>query len=99
MPVPYVNGHNARGPRTWTEAPTGCWEWDGTLSVEGYGVFRENYRQIKAHRWTYEQFVGPIPDGLTIDHLCRNRRCVNPAHLEPVTAGENARRSYPRVKR
>jgi hypothetical protein len=47
---------------------------------------------IRAHRFAYELLVGPIPEGLVIDHLCRNRRCVNPAHLEPVTAEENWRR-------
>lgn len=70
---------------------SGCWAWKGSL-VGGYGSFFANKRVVKAHRWSYEQFVGPIPDGLELDHLCRNTCCVNPAHLEPVTHAENVRR-------
>lgn len=67
----------------------GCWEWLGKRTAAGYGQFRCENRQLYAHRWSYEHHVGPIPDGLTIDHLCRNRCCVNPGHLEPVTSHEN----------
>lgn len=74
-------------------SPTGfCWEWTGTLDVEGYGRVTIHGRQWRAHRAVYEALVGPIPKGLTIDHLCRNRSCVNPDHLEPVTSNENMRR-------
>lgn len=75
--------------------PTGfCWEWRGTITHEGYGVVSVLGQQHKAHRRAYELLVGPIPEGLHIDHLCRNRACVNPDHLEPVTALVNARRGF-----
>jgi hypothetical protein len=72
---------------------TPCWIWQGKIAVTGYGMryMGEDIEEL-AHRVYYEWFVGPIPRGLTIDHLCRVRACVNPAHMEPVTRGENVRR-------
>ncbi|WP_033356238.1 HNH endonuclease signature motif containing protein, partial [Kitasatospora aureofaciens] len=63
-----------------------------------YGQFNLHGRTYSAHRYAYTQLVGPIPDGLVIDHLCRNPSCVNPAHLEPVTHAENMRRSEPAMR-
>jgi len=73
---------------------SGCWEWTRSINVDGYGDIRAGGGQHRryAHRFAYELLVGPIPDGLELDHLCRNRCCCNPAHLEPVTHAENMRR-------
>jgi hypothetical protein len=73
-------------------ADTGCWEWQGTLSVRGYGRIKIAGASKSVHRVSYAEFVGPLVDGLTIDHLCRNRRCCNPLHLEQVTSAENTLR-------
>ena len=70
-------------------ADNGCWIWKGaTTGKSGYGAFYAGQR-ITAHRFAYETFIGPVPEGLDVDHLCRNRLCVNPDHLEPVTRREN----------
>lgn len=75
-----------------TKTANGCWLWQHTDRA-GYGTyFFADGRRWLPHRWSYEHFRGPIPDGLEIDHLCRNRACVNPDHLEPVTRVENALR-------
>lgn len=75
-----------------TERADGCWIWDGCLNSWGYGRFNVGEEYVAAHRFAYTQFKGPIPDGLTIDHLCRNRNCVNPNHLEAVTVKVNVLR-------
>lgn len=69
-----------------------CWIWAKHLNGDGYGVIRVGGRIQMAHRVSYEVHVGPIPDGLVIDHLCRNRACMRPDHLEPVSHAENVRR-------
>lgn len=68
---------------------SGCWEWVASAYPAGYGSFWLRGKLRRAHRVAYSHWVGPIPDGYTIDHLCRNRLCVNPKHLEPVTNREN----------
>ncbi|WP_431800363.1 HNH endonuclease [Microbacterium kunmingense] len=66
-----------------------CWLWMGTKTVAGYGMFR----RTTAHRFAYEDMIAPIPENLTLDHLCRTRGCVNPYHLDPCPREENARRA------
>lgn len=70
-----------------------CWPWTAYRDSKGYGHVSVNGATRPAHRVAYELLVRPIPDGLTIDHLCLNTGCVNPAHMEPVTASENSRRA------
>lgn len=71
-----------------------CWVWNGGLDNHGYGAYRMPGKgRVKAHRVAYQQMVGPVPEGLELDHLCRNPACVRPEHLEPVTHAENVRRA------
>lgn len=69
-----------------------CWNWLGCKDTNGYGYLSYMYKNYMAHRITYQRLIGSIPKGLQLDHLCRNRHCVNPNHLEPVTTQENTRR-------
>src|SRR5437867_3034751 len=70
-----------------------CWLWQGNIGLNGYGTMSINYKIHYAHRLAYELSKGQIPNGHQLDHLCRNRICVNPKHLESVTFSENLRRS------
>jgi hypothetical protein len=84
-----------RVDRFWAKAvqqPSGCWEWSGSVSPYGYGILVIRRRPTRAHRVAYELKYGRIPQGLVIDHLCRNTKCVNPAHLEAVTNTVNVLR-------
>lgn len=71
------------------EPNTGCWLWLCAVNETGYGRFTHGGKSFFAHRYVYEIHKGPVPDGLVLDHLCRQRSCVNPDHLEPVTQREN----------
>lgn len=77
--------------RFWTKVDKSgdCWLWKASLTYDGYGQFFIKGKRWRAHRWSYTQANGEIPEGLEIDHLCRVRACVNPAHLEAVTRREN----------
>lgn len=74
--------------------PTGCLVWQGKRDKQGYGrMYAYGTNSYLAHRFAYEQFIGPIPEGMQVDHLCRNQSCVNPEHLEAVTPLVNTHRS------
>lgn len=68
-----------------------CWLWQGQRNNQGYGGLKVQGVEVKAHRFAYELLVGPIPDGLVIDHTCLVKHCVRPEHLQPLTQAENAR--------
>jgi len=89
----------------YTVLANGCWQWNAAKIGRGYGVMQAGPGSRLAHRLSYEHFIAPIPEGLTIDHLCQNKACVNPEHLEPVTnvvnnlrgssaAAKNARKTH-----
>ena len=77
----------------------GCWEWGAGKQSRGYGMCWNGEKAVLAHRFSFEVHKGEIPEGLVIDHLCRNRSCVNPDHLEAVSQRENVRRgNSPRLR-
>jgi hypothetical protein len=91
-PLRFIRGHNGRKKILWKETPSGCWEWLLCRDRLGYGWKWNNGKHTPAHRFVYESFCGKIPDGKELDHLCKNRSCVNPKHLEAVTHTVNVRR-------
>lgn len=103
QPLPFLHGHGNAVRRLGLDRyeiadcghDTPCWLWTGQIAQRtGYGQTRVRSRKVGAHRAMYEREVGPIPDGLELDHLCRVRVCVNPAHLEAVTRSVNVQRGY-----
>lgn len=97
--MPWQAGNIGRPPRPleerlWSkvDASGDCWLWTAHVA-DGYGYIRDGTKTCRVHRVVWELLVGPIPDGMQLDHLCRVRRCVNPDHLEPVTGRENRLRS------
>lgn len=71
----------------------GCWQWGGYVQNAGYASFSTSRETILAHRWSYRYFVGKIKAKMTLDHLCRNKLCVNPDHLEQITRTQNIQRA------
>jgi hypothetical protein len=91
VPRRFISGHQRR---TFSvlyiiNDETGCWEWQGFKNERGYGSITVDGKSKRTHKHFYETLVGPIPTGMVLDHLCRNRGCVNPDHLEVVTNKEN----------
>lgn len=83
-----------REQRFWAKVDrtSGCWLWTASRDLNGYGQFWNGERVVPAHRWAYENFVEAVPVELVLDHLCRNRACVRPEHLDPVPQSANAAR-------
>lgn len=78
---------------SYAEHSEGCWLWAKTVNNRGYGVITVHYKHVLAHRFSHELYIGPIPEGHEVDHLCKSRPCVNPEHLEAVTRQVNVARS------
>jgi hypothetical protein len=99
-PLKYIVNHHRRGAGIKSnfekayviDEKTGCWNWQHYVGRSGYGSVTISGRTLAAHRYSYERYKGPIQKGTSLDHLCRNRACVNPEHLEPVIAAVNTQR-------
>jgi hypothetical protein len=108
--MPYVDDKTLTRWKAHVEFSTGCWTWTGPVRPDGYGQLYVEGRLLRPHRLAYEHFIGPIPEGLTLDHSCHttdlaclgarnctHRRCVNPAHLAVVTTGQNVSLAHARA--
>jgi hypothetical protein len=95
-PKRFIHGHHMYGLEPnlnrYIIDENGCWVWQASRTSHGYGRVSVRGRVMVAHRAMYEKYIGPVPDGLELDHLCRNPPCCNPAHMEPVTHAENMQR-------
>jgi hypothetical protein len=99
QPLSYINGHNPTklAPLYIIEPETGCWVWQRGGDRYGVHWHPEEKRNVLAHRFIYERERGPIPDGYQLHHLCRNKRCVNPDHLELLVSRDHVRKERGRV--
>lgn len=97
-PAIVIRVRNDDVKRFWLKVTKGdsdeCWNWTASTNIRGYGAFKLGSTHVQAHRYSYEILVAPIPPELTVDHLCRNILCVNPAHMEIVSRSENLRRLW-----
>lgn len=91
QPIRFIQHHHNRISQEMyaVDPSTQCWNWLRAVNTNGYGTMTRNGANISAHRWMYIQRFGPIPDGLQLDHICRNRLCVNPDHLRLATNAQN----------
>jgi hypothetical protein len=91
-PVRYVTGHHTRkSPHEYEATEGGCWIWQKGVSGNGYGMAVVERKAVLAHRLVYERLVGEIPEGYHLHHVCGNRSCVNPDHLEPMDPEDHNR--------
>lgn len=93
-PTPYRNMSATEKVLEYAMPNDSCWEWFGPIDKRGYGKVHFRNKHMKAHRLSYEAYIGNIKEGLSLDHLCENKKCVNPFHLEPVTTKENLQRYW-----